>query len=83
MNNSAFIYKYYMYRWHDYRNVSAYGISCYLCCMSLAVCISTVVCIYVDIMQLWIYLYHCLCPIISLHPHSYNIAGCDLHLIVW
>ena len=32
---------------------------------------------------LQIYYCHCLCPLISLHPLSYNIARCGLGVTVW
>ena len=45
------------------RYVSVHAIGCYLCGMSLAGKMSSVVYVYMEIMQLWIYLCHCSCPI--------------------
>ena len=77
------IYNYDMYRWHNYRFVSIYAISCYLCSISLVVHVTAVICIYADDKQLLIYLCHWSCPIISLHPTSYNFERYGFYLIVW
>ena len=57
-----------MYIWHDYTYVFIYIIGYYLCSMLLADSVLTMLCIYVDIMSLYIDLYHCLHAIISLYP---------------
>ena len=71
-----------MYRWCDYRYVPIYVTGCYLCSMSLAVHVTTVIYIYMDNRQLQFYLCHWSCPIILLHSFSCNITWCGFCLIV-
>ena len=37
---------------------------------------------YVDTARLLIILFHCSCLIISLHPPSYNISRCGVHVLI-
>ena len=76
MINSAFIHYNYMYRWCNYRYASIFIIGCSLCTESLTVYVTNVICIYMDNKWLQIYLYDWSCPIISVHPSSYNTAIC-------
>ena len=61
---NAFTYSYYMCRWCAYAYVCVLAIGSYLCAMLLPGHISFMICDYVDVMWLWIYLCHCSCHLI-------------------
>ena len=64
------LYDRYMYRWCDYGYLFLCTIGCFLCGTSLAVYVTTVICVCVDNKWLQIYFFHSSCPIISLHMLS-------------
>ena len=64
-------------------NMCMFAIGFYLCAVLLAGHISLMICVYLDIMSIGIYLHYCLCLLISLHSPSYNIVGCGLCVTVW